>query len=120
MTQLPETRIDEKAIKAWQITSVFYGLFLYIIPGFLFFVYMMGDLPVLFPAIAVPVSFCLHLIIIFLFPKIRWNRWQYDVTEKGVDMYRGIIIRKRTMVPINRIQHVDTKQGPVYRKFRLN
>jgi len=120
MMELPSTRIYEKAIQAWRITSILYGLILFIIPGFFYFVYMMGDMPVLFPIISAPVTITIYVLIITLFPKIRWNRWRYDVNEQGVDMYRGIIIRKRTVVPMNRIQHVDTKQGPIYRKFKLS
>lgn len=120
MIELPSTRIAEKAIKAWRISSILYGLLLFIVPGFLYFVYMMGDMPVLFPIIAAPLTFCLYILIVVFFPKVRWSRWNYDVTEQGVDMHRGIFVRKRTMVPMNRIQHVDTKQGPIYRKFGLS
>ena len=70
--------------------------------------------------VAGPTAFLVHILLIFIFPKVRWSRWRYDVNEQGVDMYRGIIILKRTIVPVNRIQHVDTKQGPVYRKFGLS
>ena len=52
--------------------------------------------------------------------KLRWKRWKYDISEKEIDMLRGIFIKKRTLVPINRVQHVDTRQGPVYRKFGLS
>lgn len=120
MIELPSTKIDEKAIKAWRITSVLKGLPLFIIPGFLYFVYVMGDMPAIVPIITAPITFIIYVLIVSLFPKVRWSRWSYDVTEQGVDMHRGIIIRKRTMVPMNRIQHVDTKQGPIYRKFGLS
>ena len=62
----------------------------------------------------------LHLLMTIIFPKIRWKRWRYEVDEKGVDLQRGIIITKRTIIPINRIQHVDTEQGPIYRKYGLS
>lgn len=120
MIQPPGTRIDEKAIKAWRITSILYGLLLYPIPGFLYFMHVMGDMPILAPIGAAFLAFCIYILIVVLFPKIRWNRWTYDVNEQGVDMLRGIIVRKRTMVPMNRVQHVDTKQGPIYRKFGLS
>ncbi|MEQ9310030.1 MAG: PH domain-containing protein [Balneolaceae bacterium] len=120
MIELPSTKIDEKAIKAWRITSVLKGLPLFIIPGFLYFVYVMGDMPAIVPIITAPITLIIYVLIVSLFPKVRWSRWSYDVTEQGVDMHRGIIIRKRTMVPMNRIQHVDTKQGPIYRKFGLS
>lgn len=120
MSHLPQTRINENAIKAWRISNTLIGLLIYVIPGLLYIPAMYGDISVIVPIVVGPSAFILHLLLIFVFPKIRWNRWRYDVNEKGVDLYRGIIILKRTIVPVNRIQHVDTKQGPVYRKFGLS
>ena len=121
MDHLPESRIDKNAIKAWKLSAILFGLLLYVIPGFFYFLYAFEEgVPLLVPAILGPVSLILHMLLIFVFPKVRWKRWRYTVSEKGIDMYRGIIIHKRTMVPINRIQHVDTKQGPIYRKYGLS
>ena len=74
----------------------------------------------LYPVVSALIAFIIHLSLIFVFPKIRWRRWRYSVSERGIDMYRGIIVHKRTIVPINRVQHVDTKQGPIYRKYGLS
>ena len=121
MQNLPESRIHQNAIKAWKISAVLYGLFLYAIPGFFYFLYAMDGGPSWHvPALIAPAAIVLHLLLIFVFPKIRWKRWRYSVSEQGIDMYRGIIVHKRTMVPINRVQHVDTKQGPIYRKYGLS
>jgi hypothetical protein len=120
MSELPDKRIDENAIKAWKITAAIWSAFLFVIPGGLYAIYEFGDLPVIYPIIAGPVSVLLYTIIVFVLPKFRWKRWYYDVDEQAVDMLRGIIFRKRTLVPVNRIQHVDTKQGPIYRKFGLS
>ena len=120
MTELPQTRINENAIKAWKISAALFGLLVYVVPVVLYIPYSYGDLPLIAPLIAGPVALILHLLLIFVFPKVRWGRWRYDVNEQGVDMSRGIIILKRTIVPVNRIQHVDTKQGPIYRKFGLS
>lgn len=119
--QLPSTRINENAIKAWKLTGFFWGLFLYPLPGLLYYISTVEEaFSFLIPAISAPIAFILHMLILFVFPRIRWSRWRYDVNEKGIDIQRGIIITKRTIVPINRIQHVDTKQGPIYRKFGLS
>ncbi|MCG8373127.1 MAG: PH domain-containing protein [Balneolales bacterium] len=121
MSDIPKTRIDENAIKAWRITFFLNGLFLYIVPAFFYALYYFEEsVGVLLPAITAPGAFVIHVIIITLLPKLRWNRWRYDVNDQGVDMLRGIIIKKRTIVPMNRVQHVDTKQGPIYRRYGLS
>lgn len=117
----PTTRIHDNAKRAWKLSGFLWGWIFYFIPAILFMIYAVEDnFSILFPAISAPFAFSLHLLITFVFPKIRWKRWHYDVSEQGVDLQRGIIITKRTIVPINRVQHVDTKQGPIYRKYGLS
>ncbi len=117
----PSKRIDENAIKAWKLSALLFGALIYVIPGLAYLIYKLdGDISMLYPIILGPVAIMLHCFMIFVLPKIRWKRWKYDVTDKGIDMQRGIIIKKRTIVPINRIQHVDTRQGPLYRKYGLS
>src|SRR5690554_6795780 len=74
---------------------------------------------ILFTAITL-VAVAVYFTLVTVFPKLRWQRWRYDVSEKEIDLLRGLIIQKRTLIPINRIQHVDTRQGPVYRSFKLS
>lgn len=121
MEHLPPSRIHENAIRAWKLSAAVFGLLLYLVPAFFYLLYSVDtSVSILVPMITAPVTFIVHLLMIFVFPRIRWKRWRYSVTELGVDMYRGILIRKRTIVPINRVQHVDTKQGPIYRKYGLS
>lgn len=58
-------------------------------------------------------------LIIFFVPEIRWRRWYYQVDEHEVDLQSGILIITRTLVPIKRVQHVDTRQGPILRSYGL-
>ncbi|RNC79338.1 MAG: hypothetical protein ED557_14740 [Balneola sp.] len=118
--ELPLTRIDRNAIKAWRITGFFTGLLLYLIPGFTSIFYFKEDSPLWITLVAIVLALSIHILLTVVFPKVRWNRWSYDVSEQAVDLHRGIIIQTRTVVPINRIQHVDTKKGPIYRRFGLS
>lgn len=126
----PQTRIDKKAIKAWTVNALLYGLFWFVPVGFYAAIAIDfnadNELPWyngidwgLFIGLFL-IALFLYLSIALLFPRLRWQRWKYDISEKEIDMLRGIIIKKRTLVPINRVQHVDTRQGPVYRKFGLS
>ncbi|MBO6536382.1 MAG: PH domain-containing protein [Balneolaceae bacterium] len=117
----PASRINQNAIKAWRLSALLFGSFVYVIPGLLYLIFTLdGDMSMLYPIISAPSAVIIHCFFIFVLPKIRWKRWKYEVDDKGIDMQRGIIITKRTMVPINRIQHVDTRQGPIYRKYGLS
>ena len=58
-------------------------------------------------------------LFIVLFPKIRWLRWRYEVRESEIELQHGLFIVKRTLIPMVRVQHVDTSQGPILRKYNL-
>lgn len=57
---------------------------------------------------------------IYLFPKIRWQRWRYEVREQEIEIQSGLFVVERTLVPMIRVQHVDTTQGPILKKYNLS
>ncbi|MDR2108759.1 MAG: PH domain-containing protein, partial [Coriobacteriales bacterium] len=59
------------------------------------------------------------VVFVGVFPKIRWLQWRFDVLEEEIDIQKGIFWRKRIIIPLIRVQNVDTRQGPVMRAFGL-
>lgn len=52
-------------------------------------------------------------------PGLRWRAWRWEVGETEVDLLFGWWTRTRTVIPMARIQHVDTRRGPLERRFGL-
>ncbi len=50
------------------------------------------------------------VVTIGLVPELRWRRWRWEVREQEIDIRRGTIAVTRTLVPMLRVQHVDTKR----------
>ncbi len=61
----------------------------------------------------------LTVLAVGVTPGLRWRRWRYEIRPDEVDLQRGIFWVARTLVPLARIQHVDTRQGPLQRRFGL-
>lgn len=61
----------------------------------------------------------ISVIIIFIIPNIRHRIWRYEVHENEIDIQHGIFVVTRVIVPMVRVQHVDTSQGPLLRKYNL-
>lgn len=115
----PENTIALDAIKAWKITTSLYigVLWLMTIAGaILSFIY---DIKLWYMFIGIVVSSLATYLFIFLLPKLRWRRWRYEVFEQEIYIQHGILIVSRTIVPMIRVQHVDTKQGPILKRFNL-
>jgi len=52
-------------------------------------------------------------------PELRWRRWRWDVGEDDVEIRSGTLTVTYTVVPLRRVQHVDTHQGVLERGFGL-
>ncbi|MCL2889196.1 MAG: PH domain-containing protein, partial [Eggerthellaceae bacterium] len=61
-------------------------------------------------------SLVLWLVIL---PPIRFIRWRYELSHDFLDIAKGIIWRKRFIIPFIRVQNTDTRQGPILRAFGL-
>ena len=55
----------------------------------------------------------LAVVAVLVVPELRWRRWRWEVREHEVDIRRGTLTITRTLVPMLRVQHVDTTQGPL-------
>lgn len=120
MREIPSNKLNKKVVSVWRIggliTTFVIALILAagVIPLSLYMENWMPWLPI---GIAIAV---LWLIVdVLIVPTVRYNRWRYDVTEDEVDIYYGIIVRKRIIIPLVRVQFTDTKQGPIKKAFGL-
>ncbi|GAC91461.1 hypothetical protein KN10_1897 [Anoxybacillus flavithermus NBRC 109594] len=59
------------------------------------------------------------MLFVFFVPRWKWERWQYMIRDREIELEHGVWIRKRTLIPLHRVQHVDTKQGPLARRQKL-
>jgi uncharacterized protein len=46
-------------------------------------------------------------------PELRWRRWRWEVREHEIDIRHGTFAITRTLVPMLRVQHVDTRRDPL-------
>ena len=119
MRAQPVNRISEKGLKVWRLYGIIQTgilLLLGIGAGVLAYIF---EGPWWIYAIAALVIVLFAYLFIYLFPKVRWMRWRYEVRESEIELQRGIFIVKRTLIPMVRVQHVDTAQGPILRKYNL-
>ena len=56
---------------------------------------------------------------VWLAAELLWRHWRYEIGEVEVDLQHGWLTITRTLIPMTRIQHVDTRRGPLQRRFGL-
>ena len=79
-----------------------------------------GDVSFFFGVLLALAVLALAGVVVGVVPELRWRRWRYEIRPDEVDLQRGIFWISRTLVPLARIQHVDTRQGPLQRRFGLS
>ena len=119
MREQPKHRIAYDAIKAWRITAALYMIFLWMIIIAGFVVTYIFEFAYLYAIIGAIIGLILTYFFVFLIPKLRYRRWRYEIFEQEIYIQHGILIQTRTIIPMIRVQHVDTKQGPILKKYNL-
>ncbi|MEN0068150.1 MAG: PH domain-containing protein [Myxococcota bacterium] len=74
--------------------------------------------PVIAAAAALAVLFGRFLLALW-WPYLSWSRWGYRQSDDELLIKRGVLFRSVTAIPIERIQHVDVRQGPIEQWFDL-
>lgn len=47
------------------------------------------------------------------------RNWRYDIDEEYVQLRQGAWFQKDQLIPVTKIQSVETKQGPLLRRYKL-
>ncbi|PLS01398.1 PH domain-containing protein [Neobacillus cucumis] len=120
MLAKPQNRISQKALTVWRISGVIRSVIGWIITGVILLLLNVFDVPFWISTILITLGVIFPIYHIFISPLFRWKSWRYEVREVEVELEEGIFIKRRTLIPMVRVQHVDTVQGPLLRKYRLS
>ena len=115
----PQKRISEKALTVWRVSALMKVAISWVIAAVVIFFLHRFDVPFWIIVLLILIELLFTYISVALFPSLRWRRWRYDVREEEIELQEGIFIVKRTLIPMIRVQHVDTIQGPILRKYQL-
>ena len=119
VTNLPAHRLDPRMLRVWYISDVIGIIAVAVLAVVAWAVvrHLGGDVFWVYLIAGVIEAICLGDLLIS--PRVEMATWRYDVTPTDVDLYHGVFTKKRVLVPLVRVQHVQTKQGPILRAHGL-
>ncbi|MCX8047112.1 MAG: PH domain-containing protein, partial [Anoxybacillus gonensis] len=97
-----ENALSKRAVSMWRMYEVIrliIFLLLYVIVHFFVPMWVVLGLVCLWIADAI--------LFVFFVPLWKWERWRYMIRDREIELEHGIWIRKRTLIPLRRVQHVD-------------
>lgn len=116
-------RLNENAKKAWRVSSL---ITLIILGGILIWLRIGFAYKIDKWRFSFVIDIILAIIIIILVldvvinPIIEYKQWKYIITEDRIEFVHGIYFLTTTIIPIVRIQHIDIKEGPINRIYKLS
>lgn len=66
---------------------------------------------------AIVLALLLNMII---YPQIEYVQWTYHIDDDRIEIKKGIIWKKHSIIPVERIQHVETANGLLQRIWGLS
>jgi membrane protein YdbS with pleckstrin-like domain len=117
----PSEKLDPRSRRVWLIGDLIGAVVVTaIVAGIMFMLDWWLDLGRVW-SIGVPVVLGLaQLAWAIIRPEIEFRQWRFEIREDEVDLLHGVITRTRQVVPMSRIQHVDTERGPIQRRYGLS
>jgi uncharacterized protein len=116
----PANPLDPRAKRVWRYYAVI-GSALTLLACVAFVVGMvLVGAPTFVWVLALIVTVVFAVLWIGPSVEIMYRRWRWEITDVEVRLQSGLIIVKRTVIPMARIQHVDTSQGPLLRTLGLS
>lgn len=120
MRKEPSNRLSPKALTVWRIQAFLNGLVLFLITVGVSICTLIFNWPKWILFILGIINILYVFLAIIYIPKLRMKVWRYEVHEHEIELKSGVFIIKRVLVPMVRVQHVDTSQGPILRKYHLS
>lgn len=116
----PDQLLDSRAVTLWRLQRLV-RLLLFNLP--LALALGGGASTVLGMAAGIAIGgglFSLSLLMLVAWPPLEYRNWRYAVRDHDLLVQHGVLFRRWSSIPLNRIQHVDTRQGPMERMLGLS
>lgn len=113
MNKTPFHKLTPRAIRVWQWSNSVRSLFLFILPIAYAVVFGLDGFHLWIVLSVTILAIAIALLSIFWIPHLSWKNWRYAIDENEIELKHGVIFKTRTLIPLSRVQHVDTRQGPL-------
>ncbi|QXE02364.1 PH domain-containing protein [Terribacillus sp. DMT04] len=117
----PKFKLPKESLRVGIIGDIiFEAIILLIFAGLFVFDYLfewpawIGTVLIILLIASVPFG-----IIGYFATVIDHRNWRYDIDEEYVQLRQGAWFQKDQLIPVTKIQSVETKQGPLLRKYKL-
>ncbi|MFP7494473.1 PH domain-containing protein [Terribacillus saccharophilus] len=118
---IPQHKLPKETLRVGLIGDIIFDIVVLLIFGALFGLDHFFDWPswigiVLLVLLIISIPFG---VIGYFATIIDHRNWRYAIDEEYVQLKQGAWFQKDQLIPVTKIQSVETKQGPLLRKYKL-
>ncbi|WP_252236884.1 PH domain-containing protein [Clostridium sp. CH2] len=118
-------KLHKNAIKSWMISNII-GTVLFLVISLIVFYIMKSKFEIQWVVrnanyilFGIGIIGSLSIIDVIVSPVIQYKTWVYEFTSDKIDFTQGIFTKKRTIVPIIKIEHIKINRGPINSRLGL-
>ena len=115
----PRNRADPRARTLWRLGILLLALPLLGVAGLASWALTRTQLAAPVQVAPLVVAAAAIALAVFVVPELRWRHQRYEIGADEVDLQHGLLTVTRTLIPIARIQHVETRRGLIERRLGL-
>jgi len=110
-------KLHKGAIWFFRVNALFRSLFLFFFLGF--FLYAWTNKTIELNSLLKPIIYLLiiYVILIEIYSRMAYNRFFYEFSENQLIIEKGIIWKRYSNIPYQRIQNIDITRGIIARFF---
>lgn len=108
-----DTPLSPRIVVLWRLGWLL-GTAVLLVPALLVAA-LATDLPAWSRGLLVAIVALGGVALAIVMPTLSHRRWRYGVTDDGVELRHGVIVRHESSIPHFRVQHIDLHQGPLDR-----
>lgn len=106
--------LDPRAVTLWRLTMATRGAVFVVLAIAAEFLLDAGRAGILAGPVAV-----VAILVVVVAPPLLYGAWRFALRDEHLLLRRGVLFRTTSIVPYSRIQHVDTRHGPLDRWLGL-
>ena len=112
---VPQEQLNGRITFYWRISRLFRTAF-FSIPFSVVIFFSLLTITNIWIAISISILFIAHrFFYTLIWPSFEHIHYRFEIRENDILVQNGVLFRKWSSIPLHRIQHVDTHQGPLQR-----
>ena len=117
--EMPAKKLDKRAIRYERTKDIIESFFTLAVFVLLMFLTIRFNWPIWLMVIWIVLPIIDFLLSLFVLPYLELKAIRYEMHALHLEIMNGLFFRKRTLIPIERIQHVVVKEGPLTRRYGI-